>query len=259
MEQFLNQSLAEFARLLLIICRISGLFFFAPVFGSADVPRKVKAGIILIISVLLASARPMMPLPDIQSWTFFLLLPKEIIAGSIIGFAAGLIFAGVQMSGNLIGLQMGFRYGSMVDPNSGEEVSLVGQFQYLLAALIFVLLGGYRWVLQGLATSYSMLPAGQITFTPGLETKLIQMVGSIFVVAIQVSAPVLISLLLASFALGILSRTMPQMNVINVGFILKISFGLLVLALSLDYFGDLMVHLFKIYRRDVMVLWNLFS
>jgi len=259
MEQFLNQSVAQFGQLLLIMARVGALFVFAPVLGSPDVPRQLKAGVIMIASILLASASPPTALPSIGTWGFFALVPMELVMGAMLGFAAGLIFAGVQYSGSVIGLELGFRFGTLIDPQADEEVSLVGQFQYLIASLIFVIVGGHRWVLSGLADSFRLVPPGSVRFLPGVEMKLLEMTETIFVVAIQVSAPVLLALLISTAVLGIISRTVPQLNIINVGFIVKILFGLFVMAITMDYFGELLLFLFDSYRRDVLLLWRLFS
>ncbi|HNT34469.1 MAG TPA: flagellar biosynthetic protein FliR [bacterium] len=259
MDLILNQSLNEFGKLLLIMCRVGGLLVFAPVLGSPDVSRQVKAALILLISLLLAASTTNLATPDITTWLFYTLIPKELTMGAMLGFAAGLIFAAVQYSGSMIGLEIGFRFGTLIDPQADEEVSLVAQFQYLLASLIFVIMGGHRWVLSGLADSFQLVPPGAVRFMPGVEMQLLSMAATIFVTAVQISAPVLLSLLLSSFVLGILSRTVPQLNIINVGFILKILFGLFFMLVTMDYFGEFMVYLFNSYRRDVLVLWRLFS
>lgn len=255
----MQQAFGEFGKLLLILCRVGGLFVFAPVLGSPDIPRQVKAGIILVVSILLTAAMPELPSPEITALFFFTLVPMELIMGAMLGFAAGLIFAAVQYAGGIIGLEIGFRFGALIDPHADEEVSLIAQFQYLLASLIFIILGGHRWVLSGLGDSFRLVPPGMVQFTPGVEIQLINMAGAIFSNAVQIAAPVLLSLLLSSFVLGILSRTVPQLNIINVGFILKILFGFLFMIVTMDYFGEFMVYLFQSYRRDVLLLWRLFS
>lgn len=259
MQPVIDTFMNQFGQFLLILSRVGALFISAPILGSSDIPIQLRIALVLLMSVLLVMVQPVPSPPSITSMAFLALIPMEIIAGALIGFAASLIFTGIQLAGNFIGLQIGFRFGSTVDPQAGDETSLISQFQYLVAALTFVILGGHRWILQGLARSYRSIPPGFVQFTPGVELKLMAMFGTIFTVAVQVSAPVLLSLLLASVALGIISRTVPQINIINIGFILKIGFGMTVMVFSMDYFGDLLLYLFRIYRRDILVLWTLFA
>jgi flagellar biosynthetic protein FliR len=233
----LQLSALELEKLLLIILRVSGIIVVAPVFGHRSVPSMLKAGLILLISiVLLPTVAAPVDIPP-ELWAMSGMLIKEIAAGLMIGFASLLLFIAIQFAGNLIGLQMGFGIVNVIDPNSQEQVPLIGEFQFLLAMLIFLSLDGHHMVLSAIAGSFAVIPLGKITFTQISAEIITRAVVDTIALAIKLGAPCIVTLFLLDVSLGIVARTVPQMNIFIVGFPLKISVGLFMLAASLPIVG----------------------
>lgn len=234
----LQLSAAEFEKLLLLIVRLSGILVIAPIFGHRNVPAIVKIGLVIITSLIV--------LPTIAGKTvevpsdlpgLVVMLFKEVVAGLAIGFGSMMIFLAVQFAGTMIGLQMGFGIVNVIDPNSQLEVPIIGQFQLLLAMLIFLALDGHHMVLSAIVSSVKIIPLGAIDYS-SLSGELILRAGiETLASGIKLGAPCMVTLFLVDVALGVVARTMPQMNVFVVGFPLKIATGFVMIAASLPIFG----------------------
>lgn len=234
----LQLSALEFEKLLLIILRIGGIITVAPVFGHRNVPSMVKIGLIIIISIVLLPTihTTNVKLPP-ELWAMSAVLIKEVVAGLAVGFTSLLIFIAIQFAGNIIGLQMGFGIVNVIDPNSQEQVPLIGQFQFLLAMLIFLSLNGHHLVISAIADSFKLIPLGQVTFSSISSEIMVRAAVDTVAIAIKLGAPCIVTLFLLDVSLGIVARTVPQMNIFIVGFPLKISVGLFMLGISMPIVG----------------------
>ena len=179
--------------------------------------------------------------------------------GLILGFVVLLLFIGIQFAGQLAGLQMGFGIVNVIDPQSSEQVSIIGQFLNILAILLVLTLNGHHLILQGLVHSFEVVPLGGIEFKEVVMQKLVVLSNEVFIIAIKISIPVLLSLFLISVAMGILARTVPQMNVFIVGFPLKIGVGMAMLALSLPLFQMVLVKMFNTMGPNLSTLLSRMS
>ena len=186
-------------------------------------------------------------------------LAKELIAGLFIGFAFLLIFLGVQMGGSLVGLQIGFGLVSVFDPQSQEQTSVIGELQFLLAMLFFLAINGHHILISSIFQSFKIIPPGAIGFSSLAAEKMVSMMAMSFVIAIKIAAPLMVTLFLTDVALGIIARTMPQMNVFIVGFPLKIGVGLVMLVFSLPLFSLILEKLIMNLDLDVGWLINYLS
>lgn len=234
----LQLSALEFEKFLLIILRVGGIMTVAPIFGHRNVPSMLKIGLILMISIILLptlSGTPIEMPKELFAMTG--VLAKEVIAGLAFGFISMLLFIAVQFAGNIIGLQMGFGIVNVIDPNSQTQVPLIGQFQFLLAMLIFLSVNGHHLLLSAIMGSFKIIPLGQITFSKLSGEILVRAAVDTVALAIKLGAPCIVTLFLLDVSLGIVARTVPQMNIFIVGFPLKISVGLMMLGASLPIFG----------------------
>jgi len=228
----------EFEKLLMVILRVGGIMTVAPIFGHRNVPAMLKIGLILIISIVLLPTLSRTPV-EMPKELFAMtgVLAKEVIAGLAVGFISLLLFIAVQFAGDIIGLQMGFGIVNVIDPNSQAQVPLIGQFQFLLAMLIFLSLNGHHLLLSAIVGSFKVVPLGQITFTKLSGEILVRATVDTIALAIKLGAPCIVTLFLLDVALGIVARTVPQMNIFIVGFPLKISVGLMMMGVSLPIIG----------------------
>lgn len=252
--------LDQFHVFLLILLRVSALLVVAPIFGHRLLLARAKIGLAAMISLLVfplvADRAPAVP-PGLLAYG--VMMVREIAMGLVLGFAVLLLFIGVQFAGQLAGLQMGFGIINVIDPQSESEVSVIGQFLNILAILTVLVTDGHHLILRGLFASFDVVPLGGAFLRPPLMEKLIALSAQVFVVAVKISAPILITLLLISVALGILSRTVPQMNVFMVGFPVQVAAGLLVLLVSMPLFQVVLRQTWHVLERDFMSLVALFT
>lgn len=167
---------------------------------------------------------------------YAIMLTSELIVGWIIGFVSSLVFSGVQMAGQLLDTQVGFGIVNILDPQSGQQVPLIGNFKYILALLVFLITNSHHLLLTALFNSFKIIPISGVVFNKAITELIINMVWGIFTIAIKISLPVLVAIILTDVALGILARTMPQMNIFVVGVPGKIIVGIFVLSLALPFY-----------------------
>jgi flagellar biosynthesis protein FliR len=222
---------------LLIFARVSGIFTAAPFYNNSHIPIYSKAGAALLISYILLplvySSR--IAIPE-AFWPYIALVASEFLFGLIFGFVSYLIFEAVQMAGNLLDLQVGFGVVNVFDPQFGQQVPLIGNFQFILAMLVFMATNGHHILLSALFASFKVIPVTGIVFQASLSDFIVNLVSDIFVIAVKLSLPVLVALVLTDVALAILARTMPQMNIFMVGIPAKIAVGLFILAVALPFY-----------------------
>lgn len=237
---------------LLIFARITGIFSTAPIFGSRNVPVVVKAGLSLVLSYILFplvfTDKTVIPESVLG---YFLVVIGEFLIGLIIGFSASLVFSAIQMAGQLLDMQIGFGIVNILDPQSGQQLPLVGNFKYILALLVFLASNSHHMLLAALFSSFKLVPVTVVTFQSNLTELIVNMVGGTFTIAMKISFPVLLSLLLTDVALGILARTMPQMNIFVVGIPGKIIIGLFVLSLALPFYIIFLEVVFSGMYKDI--------
>jgi len=178
--------------------------------------------------------------------------------GVALGFAVLLLFVGIQFAGQLVGLQMGFGIVNVIDPQSSNQVSIIGQYLNILAVLILLTTNGHHMILKGLVSSFDVVPLGGVELKASVAAKMIVLTSQAFIVAVKIAAPILLSLFLVSVALGILARTVPQMNVFIVGFPVQIAVGLTALIVALPMFFVLLGRLMGSLERDLFVLIDFF-
>jgi len=233
--------LDEFHIFLLILLRVSALLIVAPIFGHRLFLARAKIGL------------PVGFLP------YAVMMVGEVIMGLVIGYAVLLLFIGIQFAGQLAGLQMGFGIVNVIDPASHDQVSIIGQFLNILAILLMLTLDGHHIILNGLMTSFDAVPLGGVVLKAPVAHKMIALTAEVFVIAIKISAPIMIALFLISTAMGVLARTVPQMNVFIVGFPVQLAVGMSVLMAALPLFQILIERALKLLERDVFALIDFFA
>ncbi len=218
----------------LVLFRVGGFFIFAPFWGHSRIPRKLRAAIAIMLAWMLSPMISAGAFTGVGNLVELLALGlREVVTGSMIGFAYAILFIGVRSAGMAAGMQMGFAIVNIIDPNSQRNVSLLGQYKFIIMMLIFLLIDGHHLVLQSLFDSFRVVPVGTLGVSTALANQLIRISSAAFVIAIKIASPMMMTLLLTDVALGIVARTVPQMNIFIVGFPIKIGVGLFVLAASI--------------------------
>ena len=227
---------------ILVFLRMSAIIVLMPVFGDQAVPARIKAGLSLIMTVLVY---PSVEIPGVLVGTenmamTFVRMGGEVIAGGAIGFAARIVFAAVQMAGELIGVQMGVSIANVIDPITSIQVSIISELLYLVALLVFLTVDAHHIFIAAMSESYKTVPMLGIHFGSGLAREMVILTQSMFVTALKISAPVMAVLLFINVSLGIVARTVPQINVFIVGFPLQIAAGLIFLGVSIPLMVSLL-------------------
>ncbi len=238
---------------LLIFVRALGIFTSAPIFGHTHLPAQLKVGLALMITLVLL---PVVPAPDPRVAENVLTLAcaaaREVVVGLVIGYVSVLLFVAIQLAGEAIDIQVGFGLANIADPLLGTQASLVGQFQYMLATLIFLALNGHHLVLGALVKSFELVPLTGMAIQPLLGTRLLDILSQIFLIGLRIGGPVMLAVFLTDLALGLLGRTLPQMNLLMVGFPIKIFVGLAMLLITISSFYTLSQGLFQTMYRDIV-------
>jgi flagellar biosynthetic protein FliR len=249
----------DFVRFTLVLGRIAGLFAAIPLFGGRRAPQMVKAAAILAMTLLLFPIlRDSIPrMPD-GAISIGILVIRETLVGLTLSLLSQVIFAAVEFCGQLIGMQMGLSMASLFDPDAGQT-QVIASFQELLAMLLFMTLGVHHIFIRAIVESYTVIPVGVWHMSGGLIHFFISATSGLFILAIKLAAPVMVSLLAAGVVLGIMARSFPQMNVFMISFPLNIGLGLLVLGFSLMAFSQTLSDAFGGIAGQIRVLFRLMA
>jgi flagellar biosynthetic protein FliR len=220
---------------LLVVARLSGLVLVAPVFGHGLVPARVRAGLVGVLALALVPVVPGPALDAPSVATLAGLCAVEGAVGVLLGLVAQLVVAGVQLGGQLAGLQAGFGVADLIDPSTGAGASVVARWQQLAALLAFVVLDVHHLLLRALLESFRVAPVGHLVLSGDLLAHVIEQGAGLFAVGVRVAAPVLVVLLLVHGGLAVLGRTIPQLNAFAVGLPVSAGVGLLVVGASLPF------------------------
>jgi flagellar biosynthetic protein FliR len=235
LAQFSEQQVAGF---LLVLGRISPLFLLAPLFSNKLVPMRAKAIVAVALTIgiwpVAAHAGTQQHI-ELDGLAYGGLMLKEILVGITFALVLACMFAALATAGSLLDLVAGFSFGSLVDPVSGNNSTMLANLYAMFGVAVFIAIGGDSWVIQGLARTYDVVP---LTESPSIAsaTAGVQMAfANVLPAALMVAAPVLLAIVLTDAALGVVSRVVPSLNVFAVGFSAKIAVGLTVMAASLPF------------------------
>jgi flagellar biosynthetic protein FliR len=238
-------SVAQFQLYFLALTRILAILIHVPVLGGRMVPNPVKIGLGLLLAVVLI---PWQPLPQeaesLPALAFGFSILREMIVGTLAGFASVLTFSALTIAGHMMSQASGFNAGQMLNPAFEESGSSMDQIFLTTSFLFFLVINGHHDFLRGLQQTFTLLPPNSPLPALQVET-LLRMTASLILAGVQLSLPVVGSLLLADLTLGVIARVAPQVHVFFLGVPLKIGLGLLVMALSTGYLLPRLVSLFR--------------
>lgn len=246
---------------LLVLTRISGIFIISPFFGSINIPVVIRACTAFFIALIL------FPVVDMQNiiissgtiWQYGAWVVVELLIGWLIGFIGYVLFSAVNIGGQLIDMQVGFAAVSEFDPTSGQQVPLVGSFLYNLCVLIFLISNGHYIVLSALAESFQAVPPLTAHFDGTVVSLMVNITGSIFATGLKLALPVLFAILLTNVGLGVLARTMPQMNIFVVGIPAQIIIGVFVIGIMLPFYLLFLDVIFNELYTDITAVFKAIS
>jgi flagellar biosynthetic protein FliR len=217
----------------LVFVRVGGMMLFAPLFGSAKIPRRVRLMLALILAMGMTPGVQTVSLPQ-DTWGMTAGIAGEMAFGLAMGMLLSFEFIAAQWAGEIIGQQMGFNLSEIFDPQFGAQGSLVGDLYFMLTLVVFLTIGGHRAMLQGVHESFERLPLLSLGVNARLFDTLVQFFNASMVLAIRLAAPMLVTMLVVDLTLGLVGKIMPQLNVMAMGLSLRSAFGLVVVILGLS-------------------------
>lgn len=228
------------------LARILGLVATAPIFSNDVMSRHTRLMCGLAVAMALAPALPPLPAMPAGSWLALGVLVREALLGILMGFSLRLVFAAIDTAGELTGMQMGLSFAVLYDPQTAGQTPVITNFFALITTLIFLASNGHLLILQLLAESYELLPVSAAPFAADSLRTLVASASILFTLGLLMSMPIIAALLIANIGLGVLTRVAPTLNIFAVGFVVTLTAGFLILALSLPYLGVALQKLFEL-------------
>jgi flagellar biosynthesis protein FliR len=232
-ESIVNQFLADF---ILPLARISALIGSMIGLGSKTVPAKVKLFLCLAVTVAVIPAIPSAKVDNLFSAATVLLIAEQLLVGVMLGFITLMVLNTFTLAGQIIAMQTGLGFASLVDPASGLNVPAVGQFFLILSTLLFWAMDGHLTYLQFIVTSFDTLPIPIDSFSSIKFKEVAEWGGWMFATALSLALAPLTAMLLINFSFGIMTRAAPQLNIFAIGFPVTMLSGLLIMWLTMGNF-----------------------
>lgn len=225
--ELLNFSADQFKIFLLILIRISVVLYLFPVFSSDMIPGPVKAGLAMMMALVLFPVVTVNPARFPGNIPELLILGiSELCVGMVLALTIRIFLSTVELAGQLIGFQMGFAIINVLDPQTGSQVDIIGQISSLVVLTIFLALNGHHILIAGLVESFRVVEIGQIALHEGLLFQVLSQVTDMFVLAVKMGAPAIVALLFTNAGFGIAAKFVPQMNILMAAFPVQIFVGL---------------------------------
>ncbi|MDK2932299.1 MAG: flagellar biosynthesis protein FliR [Clostridiales bacterium] len=236
----------------LILIRVTALFIISPIFARKSVPNILKIGFAMLVALII------MPMMDMSTATkdrtvlqYALLVFNEFSIGVILGFVSYMAFSALYIAGQMIDMQIGFGIVSVIDPQSNIQIPVIANFYYIIAMLMFLNLNGHHILISSIFYSYKVLPIGTAMVSNILINDIVRMFSDMFIIGFKIAAPIVAATFVTNVALGILARTVPQMNIFIVGMPLKIAVGLATLMFVIPMFSIIMDVIVNGMSRDL--------
>jgi flagellar biosynthetic protein FliR len=231
---------------ILVLVRMTGLFVISPIFGRKNIPSYFKIGFAFMVSLILVNVVEVSN-PDYYNnmYGYVFLIIKEFLVGLSIGFISYIMFSAIYLAGQLIDMQIGFGMVNVLDPISNIQVPITSNFYFILGMLVFLAINGQHVLIKALFESYNYVQLGSAVLNKSILEDVIRIFGGMFITGFKIAAPITAAILISDVALGILSKTVPQLNVFVVGMPFKIILGIVVMMISVPAFVMLLKMLFN--------------
>jgi len=211
--------LNQFAMFTLVLARIGGLIMVAPIFGTQAAPAQIRAFLAVALALLITPLFSSNPPADMNNLIIYgKYLANEALVGLLLGFGMTIFLSGIQLTGQVVSQLGGTALAEVFDSNANQNVSVYSQAFYFLTLVMFVLLDGHRLLLEGLLNTYAWSPPGKVVLGETYVEALTTVLGQSFELGLRAGAPAITALLLSTLVLGLIGRTLPQINILAVGF-----------------------------------------
>jgi len=221
---------------LLVLVRVTGMFFLSPLFGRRNIPNYFKAGFCFALSIVTANSVPVPQLNYTSLAAYIIVIAKELLIGLILGFISYLLFSSIYVAGQLIDMRIGFGMVSVFDPITNVQIPITADFYVIIATIMMFITDAHHLLIQAMVDSYKILPIGEAVFNGAAISQVFKLFTDVFALGFKIAAPVTVSILITDISLGIISKSMPQLNVFMLGMPLKIILGLSVILITIGAF-----------------------
>jgi len=230
----LHLTLDNFLVFTLVVARISGLVLIGPIFGAREVPPQIRALLVLSLALVIVPTQWHVAVEHPTTLPGYLVtLGGELIVGVALGLGVSILLTSFQLAGQIIAQVSGTAVADVFNPGLDSSAPLVSQLFYMFALAVFIILGGHRLVMAGLLNTFASIPPGGGRISPTVTDALVTLVAESFDLGFRVAAPTTAALLLATLVMGLISRTLPQLNILAIGFGVNSMVMLATLSLSL--------------------------
>lgn len=226
--------------LFLVLARVTPLFVVAPVFSSPQLMPRARSVLAVAIAIGLTPIAGHGITVPTNMLAIAGLLVENLIVGFALAYAIACVFAAVQGAGVLADSMAGFSFGSTVDPANGNPGGSLSNFYGIVGMALFLVIGGDAWTMRGLATTFRIVPIDRAPAIPSLVSGAESLFGGVLLGAVEIAAPVMLTIVIADIAFGMVSKVVPQLNVFAVGFPVKVGVALIVTGISLPFMANWM-------------------
>jgi flagellar biosynthetic protein FliR len=218
------------------LVRISAFYFAVPVIGARTVPARIRIMLTLFTAILVVPLLPNAPTLSLMSLEAIFLIIKELIIGLSLGFTLQIVMHVFVLAGQFIALKVGLGFAAQNDPSSGVSVTAISQFYLLMSTLLFLAINGHLTVINMLVNSFTTFPIAGPGLTPDDYILIVHMFSWMFAAGLLISLPLFTSMMIVNLSFGVMGRSAPQLNILNVGFPITLMFGYILMWYSLSNF-----------------------
>lgn len=255
-----NMFVQNFDAILLVLVRMSGLFILSPVFGRQNMPVLLKIGFAFFLTLIYVMATPSLSVDYNDSLVLFtVFIAKELAIGIIMGYVTYVIMSGIYLAGQIIDSQVGFGFANVLDPITNIQVPLTSNFYYTFIILVFLIINGHHMLIRALFYSFEVLPAGTLTFSSNVIYELTDLLRDMFEIGLKIAAPIIAAIFIVDVVLGVLSKTIPEMNVFMLGMPIKIFIGLIIIMITLSASPSIAEVLTSLMEEKIVIFFNAMS
>lgn len=250
----------HFIIFLFVFVRIISVFTSAPLFSNENFPILAKIGLSLVTAYLIFTFIDKGNIQlEISLWFIAINVLKEIVTGLIIGFSINIVFYAVSFAGSLMGFDIGLAMANVFNPSEGTQNNVIGEYIYILAVLIFLLINGHHYIIRGITYSFTIIPLGHYSINAEVYDYIVKLGAAVFILAVKMASPIMVTFFLVHIGAGILARIIPQMQVFFVLYPLKIGLGIFLLILTTPLYLYIIKSLLSSYEEKLYKLIQLMS
>lgn len=237
---------------MMVFLRVSAMLSIFPVFSATNFPVQLRLALGALLAAFICPVLPPAPVQNLDLWGLVGAMAMEVCIGLALGFASRMIFFALDLTAAIISTEIGLQLPASLNPMSGAQSNSAGAILYYLAAMLWLNLDMHHWMLAGLQKTYTFLPMGGAHLSAALMTDMVARTSQIFLIALQLSAPIMAVSFIISLVFSVLGRAVPQMNIFHESFVFRILIGLSVFGLTMQLMSQHIINFLRRLPEDVL-------